>query len=78
MYASLGAEEQRIYVIPSEKMGMIRMGDASDPANPSFAGSGFDHELWGKLNAVIYQAEVISCNLLTMPESGIFVEHKLN
>ena len=73
MYASLGAEKQRIYVIPSKKMVMIRMGVTSDPANPSFAVSGFDNEVWGKLNAVIYQAEVISWNLLTMPESGVFV-----
>jgi len=53
MYAAMGAEDQRIYVIPSKKMVVIRMGDASDPLNPSFAVSGFDNELWGKINAVI-------------------------
>lgn len=53
MYAAMGAEDQRIYVIPSKKMVVIRMGDASDPQNPSFAVSGFDNELWGKINAVI-------------------------
>ncbi len=53
MYAAMGAEDQRIYVIPSKKMVVIRMGNASDPANPNFAVSGFDNELWGKLNAVI-------------------------
>ena len=53
MYAAMGAEDQRIYVIPSKKMVVIRMGDASDPANPSFAVSGFDNELWQKINAVI-------------------------
>jgi len=30
-----------------------RMGDASDPANPNFAVSGFDNEIWAKINAVI-------------------------
>lgn len=53
MYAAMGAEDQRIYVVPSKKMVVIRMGDASDPLNPSFAVSGFDNELWGKINAVI-------------------------
>lgn len=53
MYAAMGAEDQRIYVIPSKNMVIIRMGDASDPQNPSFALSGFDNELWAKINAVI-------------------------
>ena len=53
MYAAMGAEDQRIYVIPSKNMVVIRMGDASDPANPNFALSGFDSALWEKINAVI-------------------------
>lgn len=53
MYAAMGASDQRIYVIPSKKMVIIRMGNASDPENPNFAVSGFDNELWSKINAVI-------------------------
>lgn len=53
MYAAMGANDQRIYVIPSKKMVVIRMGEASDPANPNFAVSGFDNALWEKINAVI-------------------------
>jgi CubicO group peptidase (beta-lactamase class C family) len=53
MYAAMGAEDQRIYVIPSKNMVVIRMGDASDPANPNFALSGFDDALWQKINALI-------------------------
>lgn len=53
MYSAMGASDQRIYVIPSKKMVVIRMGNASDPAHPSFALSGFDNELWGKIKAVI-------------------------
>lgn len=53
MYAAMGAEDQRIYVIPSKNMIVVRMGDASDPANPNFAISGFDAALWQKINAVI-------------------------
>lgn len=53
MYAAMGAEDQRIYVIPSKNMVVIRMGNASDPANPNFALSGFDSALWEKINAVM-------------------------
>lgn len=53
MYAAMGAKDQRIYVIPSKKMVVIRMGEASNPTNPNFAVSGFDNELWAKINAVI-------------------------
>ena len=52
MYAAMGAEDQRIYVVPSKKMVVIRMGNASDPQNPVFALSGFDNALWEKINAV--------------------------
>ena len=53
MYAAMGAEDQRIYVIPSKNMVIVRMGDASDPQNPNFALSGFDTALWDKINALI-------------------------
>lgn len=53
MIAALGASDQKIYVIPSRKMVVVRMGEASDPNNPTFASSGFDNELWAKINAVI-------------------------
>jgi hypothetical protein len=53
MYAAMGAEDQRIYVIPSKNMVVIRMGDASDLQNPNFALSGLDAALWDKINAVV-------------------------
>lgn len=53
MYAAMGASDQRIYVIPSKNMVIVRMGGASDPVNPNFALSGFDNALWQKINAVI-------------------------
>jgi CubicO group peptidase (beta-lactamase class C family) len=53
MYAAMGARDQRIYVIPSKKMVVIRMGKTSDPMNPNFALSGFDSALWEKINAVV-------------------------
>ena len=53
MVAAMGARDQRIYVIPSRKMVVVRMGEASDAANPDFAVSGFDNALWEKINAVL-------------------------
>lgn len=52
MYMALGKNDQKIYVIPSKNMVIIRMGDAADGSN--FALSGFDNELWTKINA-LYQ-----------------------
>ena len=53
MYAAMGAADQRIYIVPSRNMVVVRMGEASDPNNPNFALSGFDDALWQKVNAVI-------------------------
>ncbi len=53
MYAAMGAGDQRIYVVPGKNMVVIRMGDASDPENQGFALSGFDNNLWQKINALI-------------------------
>ena len=53
MYAAMGAADQRIYVVPSQKLVIVRMGEASDVRNPDFAVSGFDDALWEKINAVI-------------------------
>ncbi|MDR6966160.1 CubicO group peptidase (beta-lactamase class C family) [Flavobacterium arsenatis] len=54
MFMALGKNDQKIYVIPSKKMVVIRMGEVANPDNPTFALSGFDEELWQKINA-LYQ-----------------------
>ena len=51
MYAALGKNDQKIYVVPSKKLVVIRMGDAAEDEN--FALSTFDNDLWEKINAVI-------------------------
>lgn len=52
MFMALGKNDQKIYVIPSKKMVVIRMGDAAD--NVNLALSDFDKTLWEKINA-LYQ-----------------------
>ena len=52
MFMALGKNDQKIYVIPSKKMVVIRMGDAADSVNQAL--SDFDKTLWEKINA-LYQ-----------------------
>jgi CubicO group peptidase (beta-lactamase class C family) len=53
MYAAMGASDQRIYVVPSQKLVVVRMGKAANPADPNFAISAFDQDLWLQLNKII-------------------------
>ncbi|MEW5676124.1 serine hydrolase [Flavobacterium enshiense] len=50
MYAALGKNDQRIYVIPSKKMVVIRMGNPADGSNMAL--SDFDEVLWQKIKAL--------------------------
>ncbi|WP_353148396.1 serine hydrolase [Flavobacterium sp.] len=51
MYCALGKNDQKIYVVPSRKLVIIRMGEAADSSN--LALSNFDEVLWQKINAVL-------------------------
>lgn len=51
MFAALGKNDQKIYVIPSQKLVVIRMGESA--GNVQMALSSFDNELWGKLKEII-------------------------
>jgi hypothetical protein len=50
MFCALGKNDQKIYVIPSTNMVVIRMGN--DAGFPALAVSAFDNELWGKLKDI--------------------------
>ena len=51
MFAALGANDQKIYIVPSDNLVVIRCGNSA--GNEGFALSGFDNQLWKKINAVI-------------------------
>lgn len=51
MFMALGKNDQKIYVVPSRKLVIIRMGNTADETN--FALSNFDDVLWQKINTVI-------------------------
>ncbi|WP_046757468.1 serine hydrolase domain-containing protein [Kordia jejudonensis] len=48
MYCALGKNDQKIYIVPSKDLVVIRMGNAADDIN--FALSDFDNVLWEKIN----------------------------
>ncbi len=52
MFMALGKDDQKIYVVPSKNMVVIRMGEAADTSN--LALSDFDEVLWQKISA-LYQ-----------------------
>ena len=51
LYAGLGANDQKLYVVPSEQLVVIRMG--ADASQGNLGPSSFDNELWGLLNDVL-------------------------
>ena len=50
MVMALGTDDQKIYVVPSSNMIVIRMGESGD--DPNLALSPFDVELWERLSAL--------------------------
>ncbi|AUC82170.1 serine hydrolase [Lacinutrix sp. Bg11-31] len=51
MFAALGKNDQKTYIVPSKKLVIVRMGEAAD--NSNFALSTFDNDLWEKINLLI-------------------------
>jgi CubicO group peptidase (beta-lactamase class C family) len=51
LYAALGKNDQKIYVVPSQQLVIIRLGNTA--GGVTLASSDFDNELWGKLKAII-------------------------
>ena len=51
LFMALGKNDQKIYVIPSKKMVLVRMGNAADQVNAAL--SDFDAVLWQKINALL-------------------------
>ena len=51
LYAGLGKNDQKLYVIPSENMVVVRMGQ--DTGDAALGPSSFDNELWEAINAIM-------------------------
>lgn len=52
MVAAMGKDEQRIYIVPSKNLVVIRMGEGT-VSGDNFALSSFDNVFWEKFNEVI-------------------------
>lgn len=50
LYAGLGANDQKLYIVPSQQLVVIRMG--GDASESNLGPSSFDDELWGLINEV--------------------------
>ena len=50
MFAGMGKNDQRLYVVPSQRLVVVRMGDPADTIAAAI--SGFDDELWKRINAL--------------------------
>jgi len=78
LFAAMGRNEQRAYIVPSEDLVVIRMGDNADDPN-ALALSGFDTDLWGKImdlecpvtNLVLSSPQDIRVKLFPNPSSKI-------
>lgn len=51
LVAGLGKDDQKLYVVKSQNLVVIRMGDSAGPS--TFGPSSFDNELWAKINDLI-------------------------
>ena len=51
LFAALGKNDQKIYIVPSKNIAVIRMGEKANAE--ALALSSFDNQLWEKLNALI-------------------------
>ena len=51
MVAGLGKNDQKMYVVPSQNLVIIRMGD--DAGEALLGPSSFDNDLWGEINKLI-------------------------
>jgi CubicO group peptidase (beta-lactamase class C family) len=69
MYCALGKNDQKIYVVPSQNLVVIRMGEKAGNTSLN-ALSNFDNELWQRINALncstIANSEVADNQLFTI------------
>lgn len=50
LFAAMGKNDQRLYIVPSQDLVVVRMGDSADGIN--FALSAFDVQLWERIAAL--------------------------
>ncbi|MCB0636042.1 MAG: serine hydrolase [Lewinella sp.] len=61
LFAALGKNDQKCYVVPSQNLVVIRLGDAASPVVPAL--SGFDGELWAQISD-------LACTTTSVDDTG--------
>lgn len=56
MFAALGKNDQKIYVVPSMNMVVVRIGD--DAGDNNFAASSYDSKLWEKISSLFTTSSI--------------------
>lgn len=68
MFAALGKNDQKIYVVPSTGMVVIRQGNSAE--NVTFALSNFDNKLWDYINKL--SCSTVSIKELSLPDVSVY------
>lgn len=70
LIAALGKNDQKIYIVPSQNLVVIRMGDSAGESKEAL--SSFDTQLWEKISAVIGNATTSVQKASTKPTINVF------
>jgi CubicO group peptidase (beta-lactamase class C family) len=71
LIAGLGANDQKLYLVPSQELVVIRLGNQAGPLLPSL--SGFDEELWAQLSRLRCDPDSGTTSLSTTSSTRITV-----
>ena len=61
LIAALGEDDQKIYIVPSEGLVVVRQGDAAGISKPAL--SDFDNAFWEKLSVIINGGECVTVGI---------------
>jgi len=59
MIAALGKNDQKIYVVPSQNLVVVRVGNSAETSSLA-ALSSFDNELWGRISALSCDSPILA------------------
>ena len=59
MIAALGANDQKVYVVPSQNLVVVRVGDSAE-TDRLHAVSSFDNELWGRISNLSCDSPILA------------------
>lgn len=71
MIAALGANDQKIYVVPSQNLVVVRVGNSAESERLN-AVSSFDNELWSKISALSCDSPVLANGEIGKENMSVF------